>query len=238
MSAWDTLVGPTSLVWLLATARLFAIMRVQPAWRLAVGPWWTAVCLGLAAMLSVAASPVAPTVPESPGLVHAAVLVVVELGVGSLVGLLASLPAYALLGAGAGSAVVLRTAPKPLVALTVSLVLATALSLGLHQPLLAAAIDTLVWLPLAEPWTMSLSPSLLAGAAHTMLLLALALVTPVLLAGATVEIVARLVGRGPGPATGAAAAAPWLRLAAALVALGASWAAYAPAWTRALMPAA
>ena len=102
MSAWDTLVGPTSLVWLLATARLFAIMRVQPAWRLAVGPWWTAVCLGLAAMLSVAASPVAPTVPESPGLVHAAVLVVVELGVGSLVGLLASLPAYALLGARLG----------------------------------------------------------------------------------------------------------------------------------------
>ena len=159
-----------------------------------------------------------------------------ELGIGSLLGLLASLPAYALLGAGAGAAVVLRAAPKPLVALTVSIVLATALTLGLHQPLLAAATDTFVWLPLAEPWSAGLTPSTLATAAHTMLLLALALVTPVLLAGATVEIAARLIGRGPGSATGATAVVPWLRLAAALVALGASWSAYAPAWTRALMP--
>lgn len=236
MSAWDSLVGPASLAWLLATARLFAILRVQPAWRLAIGPWWTAVALGLAAMLAVAAVPVSSALPEVPGLLDAAVLVVLELGVGALLGLFASLPAYALLGAGAGSAVVLRAAPQPLIALTVSIVLATALALGLHQPVLAAATDTLVWLPLGDPWSLGLSPSGLATAAHTMLVLALALVTPVLLAGVTVEIAARLVGRGPGSAAGATSVAPWLRLAAALVALGASWSAYAPAWTRALMP--
>ena len=238
MSAWESLIGPASLTWLLATARLFAMLRVQPAWRLAIGPSWTAVALGWAAMLAVTATsgPTSIALPDAPSLVDLAVLVVLELGIGTVLGLLASLPAYALLGAGAGSAAALRAQPGPLVALTVSLVLAVALSLGLHQPLLAAATDTLVWLPLAEPSAATLSVATLAGAAHTMLLLALALVTPVLLAGVTVEVAARLLGRGPGPATGATAIAPWLRLAAALVALGASWSAYAPAWTRALLP--
>ena len=74
-----------------------------------------------------------------------------------------------------------------------------------------------------------------ALAAHSMTVLALALLTPVLMGCLVADIAARLLGRGPGAADPVAGALrPWLRVALALTALGASWAAYPEAWVRAL----
>lgn len=224
--------------WVLLAMRLWALLRISPTWRMAVGPWWNVVAAGLASMLAVAALPILPTLVLSTAALVG--LLIVEFVVGSLLGLVAALPGYALLGAATGSSLVVRTGPKPFIALTVALVLATALSLGLHQPLMVAAIDTLSIVPLGAGTVTALATSgdalrTVTSGAHTMLVLALALVTPALLAGVTVEVAARMVGRGQGPATVARDIAPWLRLAAALVALGVSWSAYAPSWARAVL---
>ena len=221
---------------ILVSVRLWALLRVAPAWRVVVGPWWNVVAAGLAIALALVIAP-SLDAPLAASFTELAALVVLELVVGTLLGLLAALPAFALLGASAGSAVIVRSLPGPWVALTAALVLATGLSLGIHHPLLTAALDTFTWLPLAEPTAAPLRLEHLTAAAHTLLVLALALVTPALLAGLVLELVTRLVGRGPGPAAAATDVAPWFRLAAALIALGVSWSVYAPAWTRALLPA-
>lgn len=228
--------SPAALWWLLVAARLWALFRLQPAWRLLLGPWWDVVAAGLAAILALVPAFVGTVGPSATTWTTLALLVLGELLVGTLMGMVASLPAYALIGAATGSAVVLRTPPKPVVALTVALVLAAGLSLGLHHPLITATLDTLVVVPIGEFGPDALRSLDLAGAAATMLVLALSLVTPALLAGVALEISARLIGRGPGPATAATQIAPWLRLAAAMTALGASWSAYVPAWTTALLP--
>jgi len=232
----DPLFASATLGWGLVAVRLWALFRVHPIWRLAIGPWWNVVAAGLAGIVALGAGSAVTTTPVATTWVELGVLVGVELVVGTLLGLLVSLPGYALLGAASSSAVALRTSATPVVGLGVALILATALSLGLHRPLLVGALDTVAVVPLGEPLAAPLTAAAISAAAQTTVLLALALATPALLAGVTFEVAARLVGRGPGPATAAADTAPWFRLAAALVALGASWSAYAPSWTTALLP--
>ena len=73
------------------------------------------------------------------------------------------------------------------------------------------------------------------AAAYAMTVLALALATPVLLTVAVADLATRLLGRGSDPAGALMdALRPWLRTAGALIALGASWAAYPEAWARGL----
>ena len=216
--------------WVLATARLTAILWVQVLWRRAV-PAWSLLALGLSMTLATLV-PVAE--PEPLG--ELVVLGAFEVLLGLVIGLLVTLPGHALLGAMGASALVLRTPVKPLARLCVSLTLASALGLGLHRPLLGTLLETFVVLPLAEPtqwiehWVAS-GAGPLVRAAHAMLVLALALATPVLLMAAVADLATRSIGRGPGPV--AAVVAPlevWLRAAGGIVALGASWAAYSHVW--------
>ncbi|MEM6996825.1 MAG: hypothetical protein AAF721_40355, partial [Myxococcota bacterium] len=90
------LLSPATVAWLAAAARLFGILRVQPAWRAMVGPWWTPVAAGIAGVL--AAGALASGLPDAGAgdLAEIAVLVAVEFGIGTGIGLLASLPGYAL----------------------------------------------------------------------------------------------------------------------------------------------
>lgn len=225
---------------LLATVRWFAVLRVQPLVRIALGPatWGAALVLAFVLALRDAGlyPALAPMSKES-----LVIAVVAEALLGTAIGHVLALGAHAIVGAATSTALVLRTPPAPLVALFVALVLATSLALGLHHAALqgAAALqsawplgDPLAWIPTAARAV----PTIVAttSAAFT---LALAFATPALLTAATAELVAAAVARGPGSAAALAqAVAPTLRLAMVLVALGASWAIDLPRWAAAALP--
>jgi flagellar biosynthesis protein FliR len=223
------------VTWILALARLSAILWVQVLWR-SVVPAWGMVAVGLSATLAMLALPYgSPPVTSMTGLLG---IVALEVLLGLVIGLLATLPGYALVGATSGSARVLRAPQGPLGALAVCLALAVALGLGLHRPLVSALLETLSLLPLGDPelwlriWA-ERGPVLVVRGAHAMLVLTLALVTPVFLAAAMAGLVTRLVARGPGPVPVAFAVLElWLPAAAGILALGASWAAYGHVWAQ------
>jgi len=210
----------------LVALRWWALLQAQALWRAAVGPWWMVVSAGLAVVLALGTghSGAAPRI--DPWLAAAA-----ELALGALVGLAVALPGYAVLGAAGASARVLGAAPRPWQALTLGVVGATAIGLGLHRPLLLGAQGTFAAWPVGDPLVWAAVEVPLAQLAHGLTLLALTLATPALLAGALGELVLRVVGARAG-AGGAMldGAAPWLRTAAAAVATGASWAAYDAIW--------
>ena len=89
-------IGGISLI----VARSWAILQAQVLWRGVVGRLWWAVAAGLALILAPISGP-APAIATFPTW---AVAVAAELALGTAVGTLASLPGYALLGAGAASA--------------------------------------------------------------------------------------------------------------------------------------
>lgn len=231
----------------LVALRWWALLQVQVIWTRTVGPWWTAVAAGLAIVLATGAPGRAVAVES----VDLGVALVAELALGGMIGLVVALPGHALVGASQGSAEVLGVGPGPWRALTLSLVAATALGLDLHHPLLVAGQDLWTMWPSGRPevWLdpgMGTSGGVSVGSrtalpvarlAHAMTLLALTLATPALLAAAVTELAAGLLGAGPvavGPA--ARTLASWTRVAAALVATGASWAAYDAVWAeRALL---
>lgn len=160
-----------------------------------------------------------------------------ELLLGAGLGVLASLPAYALLGGATASAVALRTAPTPLVRMSVSGALVAALCLRLHHPALRVLRDQALLLPpaQAELWLPSLAklPSVLAVHLDGMLMLALTLATPVLLTAVILQAVAAIVGSGPAVSRPiSAAVAPALATLGALMAFAASWAVYPSGWAR------
>ncbi len=223
------------LLWIVAAARVFAAIGVHVLWRATLGAWWWVVAAGLALAMAPTLVGAVPSTLEH-GL---AVSVVLELVLGAVLGLVASLPGYAVLGAAMASAAVLRTAPRPLLALYACLVLAIAMHLDLHQPVLLALRGSFDLFPAADVdgWAtlaMTRGVDVLVRVGHTSLVLALALATPVLLTSVVVDLATGLVAQAPAPIP---QLAPVLRAAArgaaALVALGASWAAYAPAWARA-----
>lgn len=221
--------GEPSIAWLgvgLVALRWWALLQVQALWHAAMGRWWIAVSAGLAVVLALGSGgwEIVPRV--DPWLAAAA-----ELVLGGLVGLVVALPGHAVLGAAGASARVLGTAPGPWRALVLGLVGATAIGLGLHRPLLLAAQGTLETWPVGDPLAWGSIDVPVGRLLHGLALLALTLATPALLAGALGEVVLRVVGARAGvggPMLDGAAA--WLRVAAAAVATGASWAAYDVIW--------
>lgn len=219
---------------LLLSVRLFAILRAQVLWRHAVGPLWWLVAAGLSGLVGLGglATPVGAAPPHDVGILD----VVFELLLGTVLGIVASLPGFALVGAAAASAAPFGAAARSLAALFVILTLAIAMALGLHQALLRVALDTAAAFAVGEPhaWVARADALVLARAAHAMLVLALALATPVLLVAAIAEVCLRVVGRGPaGSESPSATSSAIVRGAAALVALGAAWQAYGRAWAEA-----
>jgi type III secretory pathway component EscT len=223
--------------------RLFGVLAVQPHWRRVLGGWWWPVSAVLALALVPA---VAPAIVGDAVVARTTTdwiaLGLLELLLGAVIGGLVGLPGYALIGAldGSGRALGLHAGgSRVMTGLGLALVLGGALALDLHRPLLVGLVSTFDAWALAQPaaW-IELSTDGLARtvvAARGMLVLALALATPVLLTVAVVDLGLRLLGRGPTPAEPITEAVrPWLRTAAALVALGASWSTFPDAWARGL----
>ncbi|MBX7078856.1 MAG: hypothetical protein K1X88_06675 [Nannocystaceae bacterium] len=222
----------------LAFARCFAIVRVQPGLRAAMPgtSWAVAALLGgvLALSLPGGGAPVLAW-----GFVPA---LIAELVLGTVIGLVLAWPTHAVIGAATTSALVLRTPPASFVALVLALVSALALALGLHHAALQGNVSLGSLFPLGDPqaWipaVAQLGPWSIA-AITSATTLALALATPALLAAVAVELLAAVASRGPGVAPVlASAVTPMLRLAAVLAALGASWAIDAARWGASALPA-
>ncbi|MFV8749216.1 flagellar biosynthetic protein FliR [Nannocystaceae bacterium ST9] len=233
-----------TIVWPLALAsvRLWALLRVQASWRALLGPSWepiaAALALSLAGVWSLGAGlPIAP--PES--IAEAAILLALEFLLGSVIGMIAALPGWALCGAAtlAELELVGSDRPRSLTSLTLALALAAALALGLHRPLLATLLASFTSLPLAEPlaWSTAVEPALadLPLTLARVTTLALALATPLLLVRLVVEVGVAALGRGSDPAAALlAGVTPGLRFCAAALALAASWSAHPQAWAQGL----
>lgn len=225
----------------LASARVWALLRVQASWRRAIGPSWVWIAAALAVLVAglalVRGQLGAPAVTKVYML---GLWLGFELVLGSVVGLAVSLPGWALIGAADESERGLglsADASGSLSALLVTASLAAGLSLGLHAPLCAGLLGLFDRFALAAPgeWLPALTqlPAWLIEQVTGITVLALALATPVLLTRALVQLCLVSLGRGSaGPADLLAALAPGLRLAAALVALGAAWSAYPEAFAR------
>ena len=224
----------------LVVVRLWAVLRAQVLWRAAVGPLWPVLAAGLAVAMAPLVRPPALVPGPDPG--EWVLALGLELAAGTAWGIVVSLPANAVIGAGLSAARILRAPPRPLAALAVAVATATALALGLHHPLLEGLVASTEVLPVGDPS----AAVALSGAegltwairgATALTLLGLALATPVLLCAAVVDVALGAVAAGPRPA--AAVVDPvrrWARAALALVALGASWAAYGEVWARAVLP--
>ncbi len=179
---------------LLLFVRVWAVLRAQVLWQRAVGPWWWIVAAGPAAVLAI-------SIPTSdvpgPALDGSWVpLVLSELVVGTVVGLVASLPGYALVGAGAQmeSAFGLqRLRSQSLSTVVLALTLSLSLAAGVHHPLLLALRDGAALLPPGklELWAVVAEDgvAMVAPAVHGAVVLGLALCAPVLLAAAVAEAV-------------------------------------------------
>lgn len=223
----------------LVALRWWALLAVQAWWRAAVGRVWLVVAAGLAVALATAGRPgvsVVETAMETGMDPWSAAGL--ELGLGALVGLVVALPGHALIGAADTSAQVLRTATAPWRALTLCLVAATLLTLGLHRPLLVGASLLFETWPVGEPstWVEGASAVSLGQLAHGLAVVALTLATPALLTGAVVELAVGLAPRGsPAPFGLAGGLGASARAAAVLVATGASWAAYDLVWAERAM---
>lgn len=238
MSEAPLLLGlPAVTITGLLLLRIFGLLAMQVMWRRAVGAGWWVLSAPLSLLLAVA---LAPSVGETSTVAATSwpTLLLCELGLGVVIGLVASLPGYALLGATDAAARIVGAVRGPWRALVFALVAATALGLGLHHPLLLGLRAVVSAWPVGQPgqWLVSMAAVDPMKLAHGVTMLALSLATPVLLAAAVVEGLVRVVTSGtPQAMVLGEAAAPWLRAAAALVAVGASWAAYDYLWaTRAL----
>jgi flagellar biosynthesis protein FliR len=225
---------------LLASARLWACLRVQASWRWAVGVHWEWIAGALAISLAVLAW-TGGRLGASVTLNGSAIIValVFELLLGSVLGLAISLPGWALVGAAQESeqALAWQGESGSLTRLLVAGSLAAGLALGLHAPLCAGLLGLLDRFALAQPsaWWPALAelPSYLIDRSAAILLLGLALATPVLLTRMIVSLCLASLGRERADARELVdVLAPGLRLGAGLVALGAAWSAYPEAFAR------
>lgn len=227
-------VDPGIAAVLLLAIRWFVALRLQPHWSMALGRLWWPVALGLAISVSVAVDPAGVELTTTTGWVVAGLG---EALLGAGLGIVVSLPGYALLGAAAASAGALRTVPQPLVRMSVSAALVAALALRLHHPALLAIRDHAQALPPGRPelWLPSLGTLAQTIPAHldSMLMLALTLATPVLLSVVVLRSAVAVVGAGPAAAKPLSdVVGPALATAGALVALAVSWSVYPVGWAR------
>jgi type III secretory pathway component EscT len=227
----------------LAAARIWALLRVQASWIALLGSRWELIAAALAVPLAVLVT----TRGSAPvrwsgelGIEQFVFGLAFELALGTVIGLAASLPGHALVGSAAASeqALDLR-GPSSLAPLLIAASLAVALALGLHRPLLVGLLGSFEQFPLARPqaWLPVAMPGLawLITQITAVTALALALATPVLLTRALIDVgLGSLVVTSPDPEPLRAVLMPGLRLAAALVALGAAWSAYPEAFARGL----
>jgi flagellar biosynthesis protein FliR len=228
----------------LASARLWACLRVQASWRQAIGTSWEWIAGAVAASVASVAWLGARLDVTSMAVDTLVIALGFELLLGSVLGLAISLPGWALVGAARESEAGLgvrglegEAASGSVARLLVTASLAAGLGLGLHAPLLAALLGTFERFPLARPsaWLPALVelPAWLIDQCAAFTVLALALATPVLLTRALVSLCVASLARRRGAAEALLAVlAPGLRLGAALVALGAAWAAYPEAFAR------
>ena len=225
--------GLALVLW--AALRLFGLLRAQVLWQRALGPVWQGIAAALAIAVALVLWPVMPGEPVTFGRFVA--IGACEFLLGSVLGGLLALPGLALLGAAGQSAATLQAPRSGAVPLLLAVTCVSGgLLAGVHRPLLLALRELLVLWPVGAPaqWLPTL-PALLSwvvAAAHAGLVLALTLATPVLLSAATLDLGLRLACRGVAAPAGEVLR-PWLCAAAALVALGAAWAAYPGAWLRA-----
>src|SRR5688572_7548843 len=136
----------------LGTIRVWAILRVQAVWRTALGPVWEllALAFGLLVTLSMVSGQGAV---EPGGVVHWFELAVCEFVGGTVVGLLASLPGHALVGAAGTQAQMLRTTPGAWSARVVVLVATLAMALQVHHASLDALSSILATWKVGQPQT-------------------------------------------------------------------------------------
>lgn len=218
----------------LLAVRWFVVLRLQPHWSHALGRLWWPVALGVAISVAAASDPLGVELGSTSAW---AVAVSGEILLGAGLGVVVSLPGYALLGGAAASAGALRTMPIPLVRMVVSAALVAALSLRLHHPALVVARDHADALPPGRPefWLPSIADLMhsLPAQLDSMLLLALTLATPVLLSVVVLRSAVALVGSGPAAAKPLSdAVGPALATAGALLALAVSWSVYPVGWAR------
>jgi len=213
--------------------RLYGLLRMQVLWRSALGPVWEGVCAALALLL---AAVLLSRPGEAVALDLWLLIGLCEFLLGSAIGGLVSLPGSALLGAARQSASTLQVFGRGLPVLLAIACVAGGLLADLHRPLLIALRDLLLLWPVGAParWLPGLGELApwFARSAHAGLILALTFATPVLLTTATLDLGLRLTARGVAIPV-MTALRPYLVAAAALVALGAAWAAYPEAWLRA-----
>lgn len=227
--------GLAALGW--GALRLFGLLRMQVLWRSALGPIWEGVSAALAVLL---ASVLLTRPGESVGLGSWIVIGLCEFLLGSVIGGLVSLPGAALLGAAQQSATSLQLPRgRGLPLLLAIACVSGGLLADLHRPLLVGLRELLLLWPVGAPdrWLPGLAalPPWILDSAHTGLVLALTFATPVLLTTATLDLGLRLTARGVAVPL-LDVLRPWLVAAAALIALGAAWAAYPEAWLRAWPP--
>ncbi|MBK6918121.1 MAG: hypothetical protein IPH07_12030 [Deltaproteobacteria bacterium] len=222
----------------LAFARYVALLRVQPLLRAALPSAWWALAAMTAAVLVLREG----VVPGPARSLDAFVLaLVLELVLGTVVGVVVALPAQVLVGAASVPAALLRVPAAGWTALVIALVSSAAFAMGLHHAVLAGASTLQQVFPLGEArawWLGAHSATAeLVAIAHATTLLALALASPSLLVAAAVELVGAAAARSSAEAAAfAAAPVALLRLAAVLIALGASWAIDMPRWASAALP--
>ncbi|MCA9692605.1 MAG: hypothetical protein KC636_23600, partial [Myxococcales bacterium] len=241
LEAW--LPGIDATLWSLAAVRLWALLRVQAGLAAAAGWVWEPCAAALAGLLACAVA-WGPALPLSElAATDWLALALAEFALGSLIGVVVSLPGQALVGAADVSAALLgQRGPGGTRRLIVAIAVATGLSLGLHRPLVAALLAIFTPWPLGQPmlwiadggveWTWAIGQAM-----HAFTILALALATPALLTAAISELTLAAVGAGArGPAAIVEVLRPWIRTAAVVIALVASVTAYPHLWGATLGP--
>src|SRR5690606_16318714 len=171
--------------WILATVRLWALLRVQAGWRAAVGPVWEVVALVLAFVLAAPLSQAGAVATLSWGTLAA------EAALGTCLGLGLSLGGRAVVGAARWQADAFGVPPRAWTRLGAALAGVAAVGGGLHHAALAGLGHVVELWPLGRPdlWGMGdLSVLALLDGARALLVLGLALATPVVLVAATAQL--------------------------------------------------
>jgi len=217
--------------WILATVRLWALLRVQAGWRAALGPVWEAVALVLAFVLAAPVSQAGAVATLSWGTLAA------EAALGTCLGLGLSLGGRAVVGAARWQADAFGVPPRAWTRLGAALAGVAAVGGGLHHAALAGLGHVVELWPLGRPdlWGMGdLSVLALLDGARALLVLGLALATPVVLVAATAQLA---LGALAGRRGGLWVAEPLVlavRALGGLVALAAAWSLEPRSWGDAL----